>query len=38
MALTVFGVPGLPEIAPGADNEKYLRTKKAKLGHLLKKV
>lgn len=26
------------EIAPRADNEKYLRTKKAKLGHLLKKV
>jgi 3,4-dihydroxy 2-butanone 4-phosphate synthase/GTP cyclohydrolase II len=25
------------EIAPRADNEKYLRTKKAKLGHLLKK-
>lgn len=26
------------EIPPRADNEKYLRTKKAKLGHLLKKV
>jgi 3,4-dihydroxy 2-butanone 4-phosphate synthase/GTP cyclohydrolase II len=26
------------EIAPRADNEKYLRTKKSKLGHLLKKV
>ncbi|MGB2724861.1 MAG: bifunctional 3,4-dihydroxy-2-butanone-4-phosphate synthase/GTP cyclohydrolase II [Nitrospira sp.] len=26
------------EIAPRADNEKYLRTKKAKLGHLLKNV
>jgi 3,4-dihydroxy 2-butanone 4-phosphate synthase/GTP cyclohydrolase II len=26
------------EIPPRADNEKYLRTKKSKLGHLLKKV
>ncbi len=26
------------EIPPGAANEKYLRTKKAKLGHILKKV
>ncbi len=26
------------EIAPRADNERYLRTKKSKLGHLLKKV
>jgi 3,4-dihydroxy 2-butanone 4-phosphate synthase/GTP cyclohydrolase II len=26
------------EITPCAHNEKYLRTKKTKLGHLLKKV
>ncbi len=26
------------EIAPRAHNERYLRTKKAKLGHILKKV